>query len=204
MKTKSYSLKFSLQLVFVAPILFFACSPEEPVREDVPELITRITLRFTPTDGGDVIEASASDPDGEGVADIEADGPAVLVAGKTYNLDIILFNELVNPGQSGYDISAEVEEEGDEHMLFFAWDDALFTEPTGNGNADNRNDPVLYLDTDQNNLPLGLTTSWTTASTATSGKLRIVLKHQPGSKTANSGLSTGETDLDVTFDVTIQ
>lgn len=204
MKTKSYSLKFNFLYFFVSLIVLFACSPEDPVREDVPELITRITLRFTPTDGGNVIEASASDPDGEGVADIEADGPAVLLAGKTYDLEILLLNELVNSGQSGYDISAEVEEEGDEHMLFFAWDDALFAEPIGNGNADNRNDPVLYQDSDQNNLPLGLTTRWTTASTASSGKLRIVLKHQPDTKTANSGLSTGETDLDVTFDVTIQ
>jgi len=194
----------TLSVLLITTFILSSCSPEEPVREDVPELITRITLRFTPTDGGDVVEVTASDPDGEGVEDIAADGPANLSAGKSYNLELLLINELVNPDQAGYDISDEVEEEGDEHMFFFAWDDALFAEPAGNGNTDNRSDPVLYQDVDANNQPVGLSTSWTAAGAAASGKLRVVLKHQPGTKTATSGLSVGETDLDVTFDVNIQ
>jgi hypothetical protein len=47
-----------------------------------------------------------------------------------------------------------------------------------------------------------LETSWTTGA-ASSGTFRVVLKHQPGLKSATSGSSTGETDLDITFETNI-
>jgi hypothetical protein len=62
---------------------------------------------------------------------------------------------------------------------------------------------VNYEDEDANGLPLGLETSWTTGA-ASSGKFRVMLKHQPALKTTSSTSSTGETDLDTEFTINIQ
>ena len=196
----------SISLLALATSVLFSCEPKDPEKEDTPELITRVTLTFTPTDGSAVIEVNASDPDGEGVADIAADDDIVLNGSKTYDLSVSLFNDLAEVGSPDYNLSNEVKEEGDEHLLLFGWTEGLFSTPSGNGNIDNRTDPVIYTDNDMKNLPLGLTTRWTTASTGlpASGTFRLILKHQPGQKTAASGNSIGETDLDVTFTVIVQ
>ena len=204
-KTKNHSAINLFLFAFVASVLF-ACDPDDPEKEDAPELITRVTLIFTPTDGNAAIEVSASDPDGEGVADILADNDIVLSGNKTYDLTVSLFNDLAGVNSPDYNIGNEVEEEGDEHLLLFGWMEGLFSTPSGNGNVDNRTDPVSYTDTDSKNLPLGLTTRWTTtaAGLPAAGTFRVILKHQPGQKTAISGNSVGETDLDVTFTITVQ
>ena len=87
----------------------------------------------------------------------------------------------------------------------YAWTDGAFDSPSGDGNVDARADEVIYLDADDNGLPLGLLTGWTTKSGESSlkGNFRIVLKHQPDLKSENSGLNTGETDLDFTFPLRI-
>jgi hypothetical protein len=177
------------------------CS-EDPKKEDVPELITKVILTFTPDEGTPIV-VSASDPDGEGVQDIAADGPINLSAGESYTLELTLSNELADPADPAYDITAEVEEEGDEHMFFFSWTNNVFADPEGNGNIDNRSDIINYNDQDANGLPLGLSTSWITSGSA-SGTFRVVLKHQPDLKTDLSGGNDGETDLDVTFTVNVE
>lgn len=182
---------------------FSSCNDDEIKKEDTPEMITEVNLIFTPVGGGATVTATATDPDGEGVQDIQTDGPIILSAQKTYTLELELINGLEDPSNPGYDISEEVEEEADEHQFFFSWTNNVFSNPSGNGNIDNRNDPVNYSDEDVNGLPLGLETSWTTASAA-SGKFRILLKHQPEIKSATSSSADGETDLDIEFDVTIQ
>ncbi len=118
-------------------------------------------------------------------------------------MSITLVNALAEPSDPAYNITEEVEEEGDEHMLFFSWTNNVFSSPAGDGNIDNRADAVNYDDEDANGLPLGLQTSWTTAE-ASSGNFRIILKHQPDLKSDTSDSSTGETDLDITFTVTVE
>jgi hypothetical protein len=178
-----------------------ACDEEAPGKEDAPELITEVRLTFTPT-GGTPVVVSAIDPDGPGVLDLIAEDIS-LDAGTAYTLSIEFFNGLLDPTEDEYDISAEVSEEADEHMLFFSWDGG-FSEPTGNGNIDNRNDPVNYTDEDSGGLPLGLSTTWRTATEASTGStFRILLKHQPDLKTASSGATVGETDVDVEFTLNI-
>ena len=76
------------------------------------------------------------------------------------------------------DNTSQVEEEAAEHMFFFAWTGDVFSDPTGDGNADNRADDVNYSDQDAGGLPLGLSTEWTTGD-ASAGTFRVVLKHQP-------------------------
>ncbi|MEQ8361708.1 MAG: hypothetical protein RH948_02505 [Cyclobacteriaceae bacterium] len=175
---------------------------DDPVKEDVPELITKATLTFTPAGGGTPVTSSATDPDGEGVQDIEVDGPINLTAGTTYTLTVSLINELADPTDEEYNITEEVEEEGDEHMFFYAWTNDVFSDPSGNGNIDNRADDVNYEDEDDNGQPLGLTTSWT-AGSASTGTFRVVLKHQPDLKTDTSDANTGESDLDVIFTINV-
>jgi hypothetical protein len=190
-------------LAIVSLGVMSGCDDDDPQKEDVPELITKASLTFTPSDGGSPVVVNATDPDGEGVQDIEVDGPINLSAATSYTLAIQLTNELADPADPEYNITEEVEEESDEHMFFFSWTNNVFNDPTGDGNIDNRNDDVNYEDEDDNGLPLGLETFWTTA-TATSGSFRVVLKHQPELKNENSTSSTGETDLDIHFTINIQ
>jgi len=185
-------------------LIFSACSSDDPQKEDVPELITKVTLTFTPTGGGDAVVVSATDPDGTGVQSLETSGPITLTKGVPYTLELALINELAKPTDPEYDITAEVEEEGNEHMFFYSWTNNVFADPTGNGNVDNRNDDIRYEDKDVNGLPIGLHTAWTSAAAAATGKFQVLLKHQPGLKSATSTSADGEDDLNITFDIEIK
>jgi hypothetical protein len=201
--TKIFSGLFAT-LAVTALLFATACSDDnEPKKEDTPELITKATLTFTPAGGGPAVVVSATDPDGEGVQDIKVDGNINLAANQTYTMTIALINELASPTEDGYNISEEVEDEGAEHIFFFEWSGNLFADPTGNGNMDNRADELNYNDMDENNLPIGLSTTWTTGGT-TAGTFNIILKHQPGVKSATSTVAAGESDLDVEFLVIVQ
>jgi hypothetical protein len=194
-------MKLTIQY-FLLLMMMGACL-DEPVREDAPELITKVTLTFTPVGGGDAIVVSASDPDGDGIQSIAADGAIMLQQNQTYTLNISLFNELADPTSPQYNITAEVEEEGDEHLFFFAWTNNLFSAPSGDGNIDDRTHELDYQDSDGEN-PIGLITQWQTVSSIGTGKFTILLKHQPSSKSATSSSEDGETDLNLMFDLEIQ
>lgn len=198
----------SAALAFATAGLLFGCNDDDPQKEDNPELITQATLTFTPSGGGTAVVVTATDPDGEGVQDIAVDAPINLSKDKTYVLTIDLINGLADPSEPEYDVTSEVEEEGIEHQFFFSWTNDVFSNPTGNGNIDNGSDVVDYTggdnSMDANNLPLGLTTTWTSVASAASGTFRIVLKHQPDLKSDTSDSNTGETDLDITFAINVQ
>ncbi|PZR40923.1 MAG: hypothetical protein DI538_02830 [Azospira oryzae] len=200
---KSISKILSLLLVTGLIVFLTGCSDDDPVKEDIPELITKATLTFTPATGSAVV-VTATDPDGEGVQSIKVDGPITLVKGMKYTLTIQLLNELAKPTDAEYNVTDEVEEEGVEHQFYFSWTEGAFSSPSGNGNIDNRADAINYKDTDKNNLPIGLTTEWmATSSTITAGNFRTVLKHQPELKSATSTFNDGETDLDITFTLNV-
>jgi hypothetical protein len=205
-KRKSYRYIESAVLRFYSVLLVFvaiSCDVTIPRKEDVPELITRVTLTFSPKSGGDPIVIAAVDPDGEGVQNIEPEGLIVLDNNSEYILTLTLTNELAKPGDEAYDVTAEVEEEGDEHLIYYSWTGSLFVDPAGDGNIDVRSDPLNYNDEDVNGLPIGLSTTWTTGN-ASVGSIRIVLKHQPDLKSEISQASDGETDLDIIFQVEVQ
>jgi hypothetical protein len=199
---KQYISRLASILAVVCLGIISSCESDDPVKEDVPELITKATLTFTPQTGAPVV-ATATDPDGDGIKDLEVDGPINLVANKDYTLTIQLINGLAAVSDPAYNITEEVEEEADEHMFFFAWTNNTFSDPAGNGNIDNRTDAVNYLDEDSGGLPLGLETGWTTAG-ASSGDFQVILKHQPELKSATSGVNDGETDLDISFTLNVQ
>jgi len=165
------------------------------------EVINQIVLTFSPAEGGDTITATWFDTDGEGVGDpdIEAIG---LTEGVTYDMTLTLANTL---GAEAEDITAEIMEEDDEHMFFYAFTDGIFSDPTGDGNVDNRADPLNYNDQDANGQPVGLSTTWTAGGhTDAPGEFNVVLKHQPGLKSATSDASVGGTDVDITFPLIIE
>ena len=174
---------------------------DDPPIENPEEEITKVVLTFTNTqDATDVVTAEWLDADGEGggapvIDDIN------LTANMNYELSIEFFNTLETPEE---DITEEVDEEADEHMIFFAFTNDIFQDPAGNGNADNRSDAINYNDQDSNGQPLGLSTDWVTAAAATTGTFRVILKHQPDIKSATSTSADGESDVDVTFPLDIQ
>lgn len=206
MKPFSLSMKSVRQALTIAMtvVLWAGCSKDDPKKEDTPELVTKAVLTFTPTGGGTTVTVSATDPDGEGVQDLAVDGPINLAVNTPYILGIELLNTLVPFGEPGYSITDEVEEEGTEHMFFFGWTGAVFQVPAGDGNIDNRADDVNYADLDDGGLPIGLISTWTSAAALGSGTFRVLLKHQPGTKTSSSGSTVGETDLDLTFVINVQ
>lgn len=191
---KNLLLIFSL--ISVATLL--SCGDDDlPPLENEEEIIDKVTLTFTPTSGSPIV-VTATDPDGEGVMDMSPDSEINLTSGIVYTLQLTFENTV-----EGEDITEEVEEEGDEHMIFFAFTSGIFSNPTGDGNMDNRTDPLNYNDEDSNGNELGLSTSWTGGSASTGGNFRIVLMHQPGSKSSTSDSSDGETDVDISWVINI-
>lgn len=177
--------KYIFPLLLSAAI-FSACEKEDPVIPNEEELITTLIYRLEPLGAGDAVELKFQDLDGEG-----GDAPVItnppLAAGVQYHGSIALLNELENPA---VDITEEVDEEAEEHQLFYEFT-TLKTE-------------FEYLDQDLNDHPVGLITALTTGSAET-GMLTITLRHEP--KKPNNGTpedAGGETDIEVTFVLNIE
>jgi len=201
---KSINFRFYLLLLFALAIMVSCSDDDEPMEmemDDDEETITQVDLTFTPQGEGETVTARWFDADGDGtgapiIDDIE------LAEGVTYQLGLTLTNTLPS---SPEDITAEIMEEDDEHQFFFAFTDGIFADPNGDGNVDNANDPIIYNDTDENGLPVGLSTTWTAGGhTDNPGTFNVILKHQPDEKSATSNVNTGGTDLDITFSLIIE
>lgn len=178
---------FRLFLFLGAISLMTACDDDAPEAENESETITTLGLTFVPQNGGTPLAFTAKDADGAGSGSIVIDNIS-LSANMTYTVAASLLNELESPAEN---ITVEVFEEADEHRIFYEVAPAsLLT--------------VTTTDQDSNNLPLGLATTWVTGEAGT-GTVTITLKHQPdGIKTATSTINDGETDVTVTFPVTVQ
>ena len=191
-------------LVIISLGLMTGCNNDDPVKQDVPEFISSVELIFTPVGGGTTVSAIATDPDGLGSSDITVNGAINLAKNVTYTLTFEILNNLAAPTDAEYNIGTEIKEEGDEHQFFFSWTNNVFSNPSGNGNIDNRSDALNYNDEDANGFPIGLATSWTATDIASSGKFKVLLKHQPDLKSSTSTSTDGETDIDLTFDITVE
>ncbi|MCC5921657.1 MAG: hypothetical protein LAT68_04455 [Cyclobacteriaceae bacterium] len=209
MKTNNWKLRSSLWLLVAGLLFTVACSDdvEAPEEENEVEEFTNIEFIFTNiNDASDVSRGIWEDEDGFGPLEPVIIQHPTLKAGETYELTFIMENRLVTPVE---DVMDEIMDEDDEHQIFFAFDDNLFSDPTGTGNirdeVNNRTDnDINYLDFDDNGLPLGLITRWTTVEEArTDGKFRAVLAHKPGLKTETSTWNADDIDWDITFDLTI-
>lgn len=190
---------FALSALLGGIVLLSGCD-EDPEPENISEEITRVVLTFSAT-GAAPIVVEANDPDLNGPQPIFI-GSIALNANTNYVLSIEFFNGFYEPTDPEYNITEEVEEEGAEHQLFFSWSDGVFSSPDGVGNIGTTG-TVNYDDEDENELPIGLSTTWTTGSATTGKSFRIMLKHQPDIKSATSTYSDGDSDLDLTFPISI-
>lgn len=186
---KNYKFLYS---IIAVGLLFFSCAKDdeatplpEPVNEE--EVITTLTVTLTPPAGGNPITLQTKDLDGDG-----PNAPVVTVSGNlaadvAYTGVIKLLNETVSPAE---DITEEVEEEDDEHQFFYTKGGDIKLE-TSNPN------------TDSNGNILG-TTFTLTAGAASTGTLTFTLRHTP--KKPNTGLSDagGETDIEASFNITVE
>lgn len=192
MKTMK-TIKF-LTIVAIAGLTFNSCSSDDdaPVPVNEEEIITTVIASFTPQGGGTTVTLTSQDLDGDGPdAPIQVvSGP--FVSGTVYNGSVQFLNELETPAEN---ITEEIEEEDDEHQVFFS--------VTGDVGT------FSYIDSDADGNPLGLAFTFTTDDTAAvlNGVMTITLRHEPN-KSA-TGVSDGditnaggETDVEVSFDVT--
>ena len=180
---------FLKHLFFLSSIMLIllstSCKPEKTDPKNDSEVITTLECQFTDSATGLLINTFRfADPDGDGGMDPTTDDQIQLATNKTYFVAIRFLDETKNPV---VDITQEIEEEGEEHQVFYEL-------------AANTGIQILYDDIDTQGNPLGLQTKWKTTSAA-SGTVRVILKHQPGVKDG-SPLS-GETDFDHTFSIQI-
>lgn len=186
-----------LSAMLLGLLTFSACSDDDaPPAENEEEVIDQVTLTFTETGTTNSQSFVAVGPGGVNFT-LQT---ITLDANTTYQMVVTVANT-----EEGEDITQEIATEDEEHMFFFGWTSGLFSDPTGDGNigATNRGDDVNYEDEDANGEPLGLITTWTTGDAAT-GEFRVILKHQPDIKSATSTSNDGESDIDLTWDITIQ
>jgi len=179
----------SLSLILFSGLFFTACSDDDntplPVNEE--EIITTLTVTLTPNAGGDAITLQTRDLDGDGPNAPVVEVSGNLAAGATYNGSIVLLDETKTPEEN---ITEEVEEEDDEHQFFY----------TIGGGLDVTTE---YANFDGNGDPLG--TEFTlTAGAASSGTLTFTLRHEPTKPNTGLGDAGGETDIETTFNVTVE
>ena len=207
MKTIDQILNVRLLALLFAALVITSCSDDDdeaPEEENEVEVITNFNLIFTNTDdASDIVMARAVDPDGAGIQELEILDEITLSVDTEYTLTLSILNAL-DPADVE-DIGDEILEEDNEHQFFFGFTDGIFSSPTGDGNIDATADAIDYNDEDENGLPVGLSTSWTTVDTPTEGgTFRVRLQHQPDLKSATTGATDGDTDVDLTFDLNIE
>ena len=173
---KNFSVLF--QIIFVLSLIIVSSCKKE--KENPQEVITTVVVHLTGAGGFDQ-EFTWEDKESDGSPVIDA---IELPADGTYDCHIHFFDR---SGTNNEDITAEVEEESDVHLVIY--------KVTGANNT------IVVDDTDVNGKPIGLETTWTTGASST-GSLQILLKHSPDKDAADPSI-TGETDVDVTFPVTI-
>lgn len=192
--------KLSLYLFAVLTLGFASCESDDPEAENDGEVITDVQLNFQELDGsgnpiGLVTSFKASDPEGIEVGTAPTIERITLTRGKTYRMTIEVRNGIKNE-----DITAEILEEADKHQFFF-----LGSAFTGNILTITNNDPSGKL--------IGLRNRLTVSSSpgTNNTSIQVVLRHDldknfPGATNpnfANFVQAGGESDLDITFPITI-
>lgn len=181
------------------------------------EQITTVTLTFT-SEAGETVTAAFRDLDGDGGASGMSD-PVALAANTTYSLAVEFTNALEQPAE---DITAEVQEEAEEHQVFIygssvtgpaSMGDGLLTHDYADVESDYTENAV------GDDLPVGILSTITTGAAGASGDepgLRLMLRHLPeqnGTPVKTSDLAAifaagdalpGDVDADVGFDLTVQ
>jgi hypothetical protein len=177
--------------ILLASLLFTSCKKDEVEPTDDNELITRVELKFTDLTAKTAIIYTFQDLDGDPKTAPEKFDKIVLNKGVTYSVSIGVYDDTKSPVM---DITQEINEEADVHLFVYKTTPASLLTTT-------------ILDKDKNGLPIGLSSSILTQSTAGTGKLNLLLKHQPelnGVKVKTGQEAGGSTDIDLLFDVEVK
>jgi hypothetical protein len=178
--------------ILVAVILFTACKKDDHLHpHDDNELITRVELKFTDAATKTTLTYTFQDKDADPKTAPEKFDKIVLNKGVTYTMSVGVFDDTKSPAK---DITEEINEESDSHLFVFKTNPASLL-------------AVSILDKDKNGLPIGLSSSAKTSATAGTGKLNVLLKHQPvlnGAKVKTGQEAGGSTDIDLTFDIEVK
>ncbi|MCC9168469.1 hypothetical protein [Pontibacter harenae] len=171
-----------LPALLMGSLLFStACKDDDdPTPPVETEMITTVQLNLMNEEKGLSAVASWRDLEGDGNPDTQA---LTLKPNVTYTGTITFLDENKNPVEN---ITEEIEEEAEDHQVFYS--------STAPGLT------ITATDQDANQRPVGLEYTLVTTSEG-SGNIRIVLKHQPGTK--NGNINTGDTDVDVIIPVTV-
>lgn len=152
------------------------------------ELITTLELKFSGKGklGADTtFVVTFNDPDGDGGNAATQFDTIHLLKNSTYKVEVTLLDKSKTPADT---ISNEVLEEANDHLFFYSSNPLDLVK-------------VAITDKDGNGKNLGLKSTWTT-SNAGSGKVKVKLMHQPGVKDGTS--ATGDTDVEVDFQVNVK
>ena len=181
-------MKFLKYALLASTLIFASCSDDddntpEPVNEE--EVIT--TLTVTLESGSDTVVMQYQDLDGDGPDAATVTVSGSLNANTVYDGSIVLLNETESPAEN---ITEEVEEEDDEHQFFYTVGAGLDVD-------------TEYANFDGDGNPLG-TMFVLNTGIPSSGGLTFTLRHEPNKP--NTGLENagGSTDIEVTFDVTVE
>ncbi|WP_020569164.1 hypothetical protein [Neolewinella persica] len=174
-------------------LLFFAAScadDDDPIIDGGEELITSVTLTLTPNGPQETVVLGFSDPDGDGGNAPSFSTTGTIVANANYQ------GQVSFGGPDG-SIDAEIIDEGIDHQVFY--------QSSGGANLDFS---YATIGTDINGLPIGLSTILQTGAVS-SGELTIILRHEPNKVAAgiaidNPAVAGGSTDVEVTFQVTVE
>ena len=149
---------------------------------DEEELITNVRLKVF-KQNNPVGEYVWDDPDGNGGNAPKIDTIRLKAADSTYRVNV----EFRNPEE---DKTPEIKKEKDDHEMYYE-------------NREGLNLAYIILDKDSNGRNLGLVSDWKIQNSS-DGKVRITLKHKPGSKGDNDPVTKGETDIEVNFPVIVE
>jgi hypothetical protein len=199
---------FLIAFLSVAALaLLGGCDVQNPGEVNENEVITTVVLTFSPQAGGGALEFRWADPENDGSPVVD---DIALSDANDYDLAVRFLNELEDPAE---EITDEVDEESDQHQVFF-------TGTAVDGPAsDNAGAPLTqaYADTDVNGLPVGLNDTIVTNAPG-SGTFVVTLRHLPpeddvavkvaglAEDVAAGGIDAigGDTDAEVRFDLVVQ
>lgn len=179
-----------LPLLFLA-VFITSCNNDDDTPQEVneEEVISTVIAIFS--DGNSTITLTSIDLDGDGPNDPVNTISGPFAANTTYAGTVQFRNDLEDPAE---DITQEVAEEALEHQVFYS--------------ATNNIGNFSYGDMDSDGNPIGLVYSFT-SNDAGNGAITVTLRHEPnkdgeGVSDGNIANAGGETDVQVTFNVTVE
>lgn len=176
---------FRATQLLIAPLaialLFVQCKKDDPQEINEEETINRVVLTLTDSNGSN----SFTWNEGSAI-------PTLALSADTVYQASIFFYDASNPNDIE-DITAEVIEEADEHLVFFEVASANVSIASASNDV-----------TDSSGAATNLKTVWTVGA-AGAGTVRTYLIHEPTAKTGATRTDLGgSADVELSFPVTIE